>query len=270
MNNIQSAGTSLRLLDDLATQDTALHRLHPLVKILVTLVFLVVVVSFPKYELLGLVPLIGYPMILLIVGDLPAGYFLKKVLLAAPFVFFVAIFNPIFDSEPWRLFGLVTISRGWISFLVVLGKFGLTVMAALLLIATTGLNDIGAVLLRLKIPKVLVTQILFMYRYIDVLLDEIARVSQAYAIRSVNHRGVDWPVWGSLVGQLLMRTLERAERIHQAMLCRGFDGKFKLLRTYRWGYREGLYLSGWSVFLVVARYINIPGLLGSILTGVGR
>ena len=143
-------------------------------------------------------------------------------------------------------------------------------MAALLLIATTGLNDIGAVLLKLKVPKVLVAQILFMYRYVDVLMDEIARVSQAYTIRSLNHQGVAWPVWGSLVGQLLIRTLERAERIHQAMLCRGFDGKFKLLRSYRWGYREGFYLLGWMTFLITARYINIPGLLGSILTGVGQ
>ncbi len=270
MNNIQSAGTSLRLLEELATQKSCVHRLHPLTKILVTLVFLVVVVSFPKYDLVGMIPLIGYPIVLIVLADLPAGYLLKKLWFAAPFVFFVAIFNPIFDTEPWRLFGLVVIGRGWISLLVILGKFGLTVMAALLLIATTGLNDIGAVLLALKIPPIFVTQLLFMYRYIDVLMDEIARVSQAYAIRSVNHRGVVWKAWGSLAGQLLMRTLERAERIHHAMLCRGFNGKFELLRTYRWGYREGLYLAGWFVFLIVARWVNIPGLLGSILTGVGR
>ena len=64
-----------RRLDDLARLDSALHRLHPAVKIITTLVFLLAVASYPKYEVAGLLPLVLFPLAVITLGRLPGSYF---------------------------------------------------------------------------------------------------------------------------------------------------------------------------------------------------
>ena len=97
MGNIESSLLNIGYLETLSYQQTPLHRLDPRVKLLTTLVFIVAVVSFGKYEITGLVPFLIYPVVLIAVGNLPPGYLAKKILLAAPFAFFIGIFNPVLD-----------------------------------------------------------------------------------------------------------------------------------------------------------------------------
>jgi cobalt/nickel transport system permease protein len=267
MINLQARWLNLRQLDELAAQDTVIHRLHPCAKLLTTAVFLIVVASFSKYEVLGLLPFFLYPITLLSLADLPYAVLLKRVLLAIPFVFFVGIFNPLFDQTPFLQIGPLLISGGWISFISILLRFILAVTAALLLIATTGMDGIGAALLRLKVPRVFVVQLLFMYRYLYVLLEEVSRTLLAHSLRSFRDSGLRFRVWGSLLGQLLLRTIDRAQRIYQAMLCRGFDGEIRLLRHQPFALGDLAYLSGWVFFFLVARSYNIPQWLGTLLMG---
>lgn len=74
--------------------------------------------------------------------------------------------------------------------------------------------------------------------------------------------------FGSLVGHLLLRTWERAERIHRAMLARGFTGEFHPRRPCRFGAWETLYLLGWSALFLLFRLENIPRILGTLVAGV--
>jgi len=258
---------NLRLLDDLARKDTAIHRLHPLVKLLTTIVFLIVVISFERYEILALLPLFFYPVVIFSLAELPALPILKRILLVAPFVLGIGIFNPLFDHQTVTYLGM-TISRGWLTFLSLTIKTGLTVTAALLLIATTGIDRLAAALRMLGIPKLFVMQVLLTYRYITVLIEETARTLRAYSLRSPNQKGVHRSAWGSLAGQLLMRTFDRAQRVYQAMCLRGFTGEYHTGDSFLFTGRDFLYLTGWCLFFAVARMFNIPNLLGMLLTGV--
>lgn len=270
MAGIEHQWLDLRRLDDLSAGDTPVHRLDPLAKLLTTLVFILVTASFGKYDLLGLLPLVLYPAVLLSLGEIPAGFLFKRVLAAAPFAVLLGLFNPFFDRTPLVQIGSVGISGGWISFFSILIRFGLAVTAALLLMATTGLNQTGAALQRMGVPRVLVVQFLLLYRYINVLVEEASRVLLAYRLRAPETRGVEPAAWGSLAGQLLLRSVDRAQRVYQAMRCRGFAGEIKIMRSRRMETGDLLYFGGWTAFFLLVRLCNIPLLLGSLLTGVGR
>jgi cobalt/nickel transport system permease protein len=87
------------------------------------LVFIVAVVSFGKYEITGLLPFIIYPVVLIAMGNLPPGYLAKKILLAAPFAFFIGIFNPLLDRAVLVHLGPIGISGGWVSFASIMIRF---------------------------------------------------------------------------------------------------------------------------------------------------
>lgn len=270
MGDIENAWNNIRRLDELAVKKTLIHRLDPSAKLLTTLVYIVIVTSFPQYDLLGLLPLVLYPLVMISLGELPAGYLLRRLIFTAPFAFFIGVFNPLFDHTPLMQIGRFMITGGWVSFFSIMIRFVLTVIAAFILIATSGLNEIGAALSRLRVPRVFVIQLLFIYRYLSILVEETARSVRAYSLRDPNARGIRFKIWGSLVGQLLLRTVDRAQRIYQAMLCRGFTGEFRLRRQERMAFKDILYILGWACFFVIARLYNIPQLLGSMLMGVGR
>lgn len=266
MADITSSLFNLRLLDNLAGKDTAIHRIHPVIKLLTTVAFLVVVVSFEKYEILGLLPLTFYPVLIFALAELPAGPILKRALIAAPFVIGIGILNPLFDHQTVTFLG-VTFSKGWLTFLSLAVKTALTVTAALLLIATTGMDQLSRALRALRIPKLFVLQLVLTYRYITVLMEEAARSLRAYALRAPRQKGVHYKAWGPMAGQLLLRTYDRAQRVYQAMCLRGFAGEYNTGTNPRITGRDLLYLTGWCLFFAAARVFDIPGLLGSLLTG---
>lgn len=144
---------------------------------------------------------------------------------AAPLVLGIGILNPVFDHQVFAVGGL-TLSMGWITFISVCLKCLLTVFAALLLIATTGMNNLAAALRMLRIPKLFVLQLLLTYRYISVLLEEVSLIWRAYSLRAPGQKGINWKVWGPLIGQLILRTFDRAQRVYQAMCLRGFTGEY--------------------------------------------
>ncbi|SDF14685.1 cobalt ECF transporter T component CbiQ [Sporolituus thermophilus] len=267
MINIEKRWLELRHLDELAAQDSFIHRLHPSAKLVTALVFVVTVASFPKYAIAGLAPMVFYPVFVMSLGNIPLILLLKRLLLALPFVVFIGIFNPLFDQTPLVQAGPLVISGGWISFLSILLRFSLAVAAVLLLIATTGIDAIGMALAQLRLPRVFIVQILFMYRYLYVLTDEFIRMLRAHALRAPADNGVGYKVWGSLLGVVLLRTLDRAQRIYQAMLCRGFDGKFRGLRSRPLRLGDLVFLGAWIIFFLAVRLTNIPYRLGVLLTG---
>jgi cobalt/nickel transport system permease protein len=112
---------------------------------------------------------------------------------------------------------------------------------AILLAATTRLPDILHALRHLKVPAVLVSILAFMYRYLFVLADEAARLLRARAARSARlpgQRGGGALTWrarvaGNMVGQLFVRSLSRSDRVHQAMLARGYRGELLTMNPHK-------------------------------------
>lgn len=254
-------------LDLLAMQESAIHRLDPRAKVLTTLVFIVCVVSFGRYELSAMLPFFLYPMALLSLADLPPGYIVRKVMVILPFAVMVGLFNPLFDRQVLLQLGPLDIWGGWISWASIVVRSLLTAAAAVTLVAVTGFPAICEALERLGMPRVFAVQLLFLYRYLFVLTDEGGRVARARQLRACGKKGLGLRHFGPLLGHLLLRTWERAERIHMAMLARGFTGEMHARRQGRFGRRELLFLLGWSALFVTLRCYNLPQMLGLLLTG---
>jgi len=266
MSSISTHAYDLGTMDRLSRQDTSVHRLDGRAKLLTTLVFIVTVVSFGRYEVSAMIPFFIYPLVLCSLGNIPLVYLVRKIIVVAPFAILVGIFNPIIDRQILTTLGSAQISGGWISFISILIRFTLTVWAALTLVAITGFNAVCAALEKLGVPRVFVVQLMFLYRYLFVLIDESLRLVRARSLRSFNGKGSGIRTFGSMVGHLLLRTLDRAQRIHQAMSCRGFSGEIRVLRPASFGLGDVAYVLGWSVLFVGLRLFNLPHLIGNGLT----
>ena len=206
MASIDGALLDFRRMDRLAAGDTALHRLDPRAKVLVTLVFIGTVVSFGKYAVTGMIPLVIFPVVMVSLGNLPPGYIAKKIALLCPFALVVGMFNPLFDRTVLVHLGPIDITGGWVSFTSIIIRAILTVGAALILVGVTGFPAICQALERLGVPQLFAVQLLFLYRYIFVLTEEGARASRARELRSFGKKGLGMASFGSLVGHLLLRT----------------------------------------------------------------
>lgn len=257
-------------LDSLSYKNTFVHRLDPRVKLVVSFAFVLCVVSFPKYEITGLLPFFIYPVFLLTAGDIPLSAIAKKIVFVSPFAILIGIFNPLLDKNVLLVFYGMQVTGGWISFLSIVIKFMLTVSTALLLIAVTSFPGLCESLERLKLPRVFVIQLLFLYRYLFVLLEDALRMVRAREIRSFGKKGMDMKTFIRLITVLLVRTLERAERIYQAMLSRGFRGEIKVYRKYRLGIRDILFALFSSGMFYVFRQYNIVNMLGEQFEGLFR
>ncbi len=257
-------------MDTLAGGESFLHRLDPRAKLITAFAFIVTVISFDKYALSAMTPFFIYPIVLMSFGGLPYRYILKKILLVSPFAVLVGIFNPLIDRGIVMHLGPIGVSGGWISFVSIILRFVLTVTAALILISLTGFNAVCAALEKFGVPRPFVVQLLFFYRYIFVLTDETERMARASSFRAPNSKIITFKTFVSLVGSLLLRTFDRAERIYSAMCCRGFDGRIRIIRSMRIGYREIVFIFGWILVFILFRYSNIPLRLGELITGYSR
>ncbi|MFZ2938519.1 MAG: cobalt ECF transporter T component CbiQ [Candidatus Omnitrophota bacterium] len=268
MNNIGNNSFDIGYMDTLAAGDSLLHRLDPRAKLITTLLFIVTVVSFNKYTLSAMTPFFIYPIVLISFGGLPYRYILKKVLIVSPFAILVGIFNPLMDREILIQLGSIGISAGWVSFVSIILRFILTVTAAFILISLTGFNAVCGALIKFGVPMPFVIQLLFFYRYIFVLTDETERMVRAGSFRAFNSKAIGFNAFVSLVGNLLLRTLDRAERIYHAMCCRGFDGHIRIIRSMKIGYQEIIFTFGWALLFIFLRFSNLPLKLGTLIIGV--
>ena len=267
MASVHGALLDLKRLDQLAAGGTPLHRLDPRAKVLATLVFILCVVSFGRYELSALIPFFIFPACLVAAGQLPAGYLAAKVALVTPFAIAVGIFNPFFDRTVLLHLGPLEVTGGWISFASIVIRSALTVGAALTLTALTGFAPVCRALVCLGMPKAFATQLLFLYRYLFVLAEEGGRAARARELRSFGRKGSGLASYASLLGHLLLRTWQRAERMHMAMLARGYSGTFPGGQGGRFGLRELFFLLFWSALCITLRLYNGAQFLGTLVTG---
>ncbi|NLT12747.1 MAG: cobalt ECF transporter T component CbiQ, partial [Clostridiales bacterium] len=222
--DIKSRIQEIYKLEQLSGGTSAVHRRHPSVKLVSAFVFIVLVVSFDRTEFGRLVPFIFYPVVLMALSGTPWPIVLKRVALALPFALLAGISNVIFDRAAALTLAGIAISAGVVSFFSILFKTFLCVTAVLLLVAVTPFSQLTGQLRRMHVPDIFVTLFEMIYRYIGVLLEEASSMYTAYMLRSTEHKGLQMRHMGSFVGQLLIRSFDRAERVYAAMKCRGYPG----------------------------------------------
>jgi cobalt/nickel transport system permease protein len=184
----------------------------------------------------------------------------RSAFVAAPFL--VAALPLVFirPGDPIGSIGPLTVSgEGLRLFATIAAKSWLSVQAALLLTFTTPFHDLVDALRDLRLPRILVAIIGFMYRYLAVLGEEAGRMVRARAARSAAATGgrsggsIGWRarVTGQMVGSLFLRSYERSERIYAAMQARGFEGTFRHLGA------RAIAPAAWAIFGLV-----LAGLVG--------
>ena len=203
-----------------------LHRAAAEHKLLSLVGFAVVVVTTP----LAWWPLlIGWAAALLIViatSSVPPTYLLKRLVVEIPVLVFVLLLPFLSEGEKARVLGVpmvldaVPLAGG------MLAKVTLCVLAALLFAATTEGQALLAGLQRLRVPDPLVQIAGFMLRYVSVVGSDLSRMSMALRSRGFDPRSPrHWPVLARCLGALFIRSYERGERVHHAMLSRGYTGR---------------------------------------------
>ena len=173
MNKMDKALREIGEMDELAARSSPVHDLSAPAKLLSTIAYIITVVSFDKYDLSGLVPLLLWPVLLFTVSGIPVRTCFFKLRIVLPLVMAVGLFNPLFDRHIILRLGTLAVSGGTVSMLTLMLKGVLCLMASFLLVATTPFDSICAALRRLHVPKTLVTLLLLTYRYVGVMTEEL-------------------------------------------------------------------------------------------------
>lgn len=234
-------------------------------QITILTVYLVAVLSVPLSDPGKLVWMFVYPIVMSEAGGAGYGRVALKSLWVLPLVAMIGVFNPLFDHSPaWRIAG-VTVSMGWVTFMSICLRGILALQAVLALIYSTGFYRLCASLRRMGVPSVLTTQLLMLYRYISVLLQEAQSMSRARAARCFGRRSYPLRQWATMVGQLLLRSVARSQRIHRAMLARGFSGSMPAPPPQALRLADWCFLIGWLAVIAVLRFVDFSSLLGNLL-----
>jgi len=152
-----------------------------------------------------------------------------------------------------------------ISFLTLMIKGILALLASFYLISTTNIEKICYAMSILRIPSLLTTLILITYRYISLLLQEVENMTNAYRLRAPGQNGLHICAWGSFVGQLLIRCMDRASELYQSMQLRGFQGTFYYAEVKKAVFQDYFYVIIVILLILFCRIINVPLFIGMIL-----
>ncbi len=204
---------------------SVVHRAPAHLKLVGLVAFMLAVVATPSdlYAVFA-----GWTALLLIVvatSQVPPTYLARRMVVEVPFVVFALLLPFIATGPRTEFLGLTVSEAGLVAAAGLLMKGTLGVLAALTLAATTEPDEVLRGLQRLRVPEPLVQIMGFMIRYLDVVTGEMGRMltamrSRGYDPRSPRH----WPVLARALGALFIRSYERGERVHLAMLSRGYTG----------------------------------------------
>jgi cobalt/nickel transport system permease protein len=213
----------LEFLERHSELDGPLQRLDPRLKLAVTVAFVVAVVATPVgwWRLLAAEGLV-LTFVIGLSGVPPRELFVRWLGFLV-LVGFLAAMVALSHPERTRLGGLAVA-------MAIVAKNSLAFLAILVLGNVTPFRRLLLALRQLGVPPVMVSILQFMYRYLYVLTEELDRMLKARRARSFRRSGrLDWGLLTGLIGVLFLRAFERGERVHAAMLARGFDGTLRTL-----------------------------------------
>lgn len=197
------------------------HRMPPILKLMLAICVIVTGIAipiryWPAYGVLGCIVFAGHS-----IAGIPLSYLIKRLLIFLPFVGSMAISLPISQG----------LDRGWDLMLQILFRGCLAFLVSLWLVNVMPFEQLLVTLRKLRVPAVLVAILAFMYRYVFAVWDELDKMRTARKARAFSDGSLwfRWKTLSQLIGMLLIRSLNRAERIHGAMCARGWDGEVRWL-----------------------------------------
>jgi cobalt/nickel transport system permease protein len=201
------------------------HRLAPETKVVSTFAFVICVALTPREQMWAFGVHAAVALSIVVLAGLPARVVLARLAVIIPFLTFAALVPFVAGGEEIEVLGIGLSRDGLWGAWNVAAKASIGATASIILSATTSVPEILRALTRLRVPKVLVSIMAFMMRYLDLLVDQLGRMRTSMTARCHDPRWL-WqakPI-ASSAGALFVRSYERGERVHQAMLSRGFTG----------------------------------------------
>ena len=251
-------------IDQYSDQDSFIHRLDPRTKLITTLVFILAVITTPPTRWQVFALYLFLVAILIFVSKVPIFYILKRSLVIMPFVVMIAIFIPFFREGEvagsynvwlWR----VSVTYSGLQVLWnILAKAWLSILSLILLTSSTKMTSLLKALEQLRMPRVMVMLLSFMYRYIFVLVDEVMRMKQARDSRNFGGKRL-WQIRaiGNMIGTLFIRSYERGERVYVAMLARGFDGQTRTLDRLNFRQADAYFGISFGLVLILTSVFSL-------------
>jgi cobalt/nickel transport system permease protein len=225
--------------------------LDPRARLLTVFAAILIVTSTPLGVLWPFAPYFALSLLLISMSSASGHYVLWRCLVASPFILLAA--------------GLLAFQAGLtaggrpigLEAAISVALKGYT--AALLLAfltATTPLSELLWALRRLKAPESLNMILALMYRYVGLLTDEHARLERARESRTVRPLGkLRFHVYGRQLGSLVLRSWDRADRIHAAMVSRGYNGFWPLTISRPFGLLDATFVVFSSLLFLIARIV---------------
>jgi len=234
------------------------HLLDPRGKIVVAGLFAVLIAVSKSYvaTLAGL----ALALIWLALARLPVKKVVARLLVVNSFIFFLWLVLPL--TYPGAVVGslgpLAVTRQGLVFAGLITLKSNTIIIALIALVATVPVVTLGQAMHNLRLPDKLCHLLLFTYRYLYVFEQEFHRLVQAMKIRGFQPRTNlhTYRSYAYLAAILLVRSYDRADRVFQAMLCRGFHGIFYSLRTFSWQRRDWLFVATSLPALVAILYLE--------------
>ncbi|MFH1092245.1 MAG: cobalt ECF transporter T component CbiQ [Pseudomonadota bacterium] len=249
-------------LEEFAHGSSWLHRLDPRIKIAAAVVFSAIAAVADYFPVLTAALAAGIFLVLL--AGLDLGRVMARLAVVNLFVLFLWLFLPF--SFPGRVvfqLGPLTASyEGLIAALTITLKSNAIMLAGLALLSTSPVFALVHALRHLGVPDKLVNLFFFTYRYFQVVHQEYLRLRAAMKVRGFRPRTNrhTYRSLAYLVGMLLVRSFDRSERVYQAMLCRGYQGRFWLLSHFHLHARDLFFLGAFMLFnlgLAVLQWSNL-------------
>ncbi|MFM1906217.1 MAG: hypothetical protein RIT32_1013 [Actinomycetota bacterium] len=242
----------------LIPRDSVIHRLPAEVKVLSMLLFVFLVVLTPLGNWWLFTIYIGIIIATILVAKLPILMVVRRMVIEVPFVIF-AILMPFFSAGPYtEVFGVEVSQPGLTAGIGLLFKGTIGVLSSITLASTTPMRELLSGLSRLRVPNMLVEIAAFMVRYVDVVVDEMRRMRIARQSRGYFETGLrSWPVIARAAGALFIRAYERGERVHLAMLSRGYQGKmpsYQIAIATRVNWATGMLLPAAALVVLVVSW----------------
>jgi cobalt/nickel transport system permease protein len=234
-----------------------IHRLDPRAKLLGFTLITLVAVSTPLAAWPALAACATALVAVAVLARVSPRTLWSRARLVLPLVLFVGVFVPFARAGAPVDLGPVTVSReGLETFATVSAKAIVGTLSAVLLGATTSFPDVLHALERLRAPRLLVLIAAFMYRYLFTIVDEVSRMRAALAARGYAPRtALQAQAIGRVATALFLRTYERAERVHLAMLARGWSQTMPRLDVLAFKRADAVFLAVLALPLLTARVV---------------
>jgi len=239
-------------IDRYADLDSPVHRLEPRVKIIsfgILIVFAVFAVSIPSALVF-----LALSVVILLASRLPVRFILHRMKAICVFVIPILVLMPLtVPGTPLFSAGPLCVSEEGLSFaLLVTIRSVAAILLVVTMLGTQRFDTTLKALSMFRLPGIIVQMLLFTYRYIYVMIDEFLSIwssmrAKGYKFR-LNRFGLT--MIGNLIGMLLIKSYERAERVYQSMIAKGYTGKPMSFSSFRITATDCLFCAVVAIFAI--------------------